>query len=137
MKKSLKLILISTFFALILSGCNQKEATPLCRVVTQVDIFCQHEDVQIHRHYTDSQKMKYVLLYLRHLKPKGIPATDPEAVDADVYNITLQLSDGQKKVYRQKDHRYLRTETHPWQTIDPEQASGLYHLMRKIPSDQM
>lgn len=136
MKKFLKLIL-SVFSALILSGCSQKEAVPLCRVVTQVDIFCQHEDVQIRRHYTDSQKMEYVLLYLRHLKPKGIPATDPDTVDADVYNITLLLSDGNEKAYKQKDHRYLYTDTRSWRTIDPEQAAGLYQLMLKIPSDQM
>ena len=137
MKKICKLVFGLCFFVILLSGCTAKGTQPLCRVVTQVDISCQKEDVQIRRHYTDSQKMEYVLLYLRLLKPLGTPDTDPDQVDADVYEITVQLSDGEQKIYRQKDHRYLSQSGHPWKTIDPAQAAGLYQLMRQLPSDSL
>ena len=79
--------------------------------------------------------MEKFLLYLRLLKTEGTPIRDPETVDADVYNITVQLSDGRQKRYRQKDHRYWSCQTQPWQTIDPAQASELYRLMRNVPED--
>lgn len=136
MKKRWNWIWALCFWMLILSGCQQKEPPTACRVVTQVDIFCQHEDVQIRRHYTQPQKMEYVLLYLRLLEPQGVPQIDPEQVDADVYEITVKLSDGETKVYRQKDHRYFSEGTQPWQAIDPEQASLFYRLLGQIPSDE-
>ncbi len=136
MKKFTGLFLLFCFIALTFSGCGRnKTADPLCRVVTGVDIFCQHENVQIRRHYTDTQKMEWVLIYLRLLKPRSNPKTDPESIDADVYNITLHFSDSTKKTYRQKDHRYLSKDAGPWQTIDPGKAAGLYALMRYVPSD--
>lgn len=137
MKQIFKLFILFCFSAIIVSGCSANDAKqkPLCRVVTQVDISCQQEDVLIQRHYTDNQKMESVLLYLRLLKPLGKPETDPETVDADVYEVTVCLSDGQKRIYRQKGHRYLAKGISPWQAIDPEQAAGLYALMRQFPSD--
>lgn len=137
MKKQIKLFMLICFSVITLSGCrkNNADPDPLCRVVTQVDIFCQHEDVQIRRHYTDTQKMEWVLLYLRLLKPRGRPETDPDSIDADIYEITLHFSDSTRRVYRQKDHRYLAKDAHPWQRIDPGQAAGLYALMRHVPSD--
>ena len=135
MKKLCKLFILLCFCSTILSGCRKNETKPLCRTVTAVDISCQQEDVLIQRHYTDSRKMEYVLLYLRLLEPIGTPDTDPDEVDADVYRITLQLSDGEEKIYRQKDHRYLSAGSQPWKSISPAQAAGLYQLMRSVPSD--
>jgi hypothetical protein len=89
----------------------------------------------IQRHYTDSQKMEYVLLYLRLLKPFGKPDTDPDQLDKDVYQITVHLSDGDRRIYRQKAHKYFSWDSRPWQKIDPAQASGLYALMEHLPSD--
>lgn len=136
MKKQRMLSWMLCFWMLLFCGCGKETVPPACRVVTQVDIFCQHEDVQIRRHYTQPQKMEYVLLYLRLLKPQGMPQIDPEQVDADVYEITVKLSDGEVKRYRQKDHRYFSEGSLPWQTIDPEQASQFYRLLGKIPSDE-
>ncbi|MBR4863784.1 MAG: hypothetical protein IKU07_04345 [Oscillospiraceae bacterium] len=135
MKKIFCFSLLSAICIFLLSGCASKNTAPIVRVVTGVEITCQHKDVQIRRAYTDMQKMEYVLLYLRLLEPIGRPKTDPGAVSGDVYEITLQLSDGSKKVYKQKDHRYLAAGKAPWQEIAPEQAEGLYRLMRKIPDD--
>ena len=81
--------------------------------------------------------MGSVLIYLRLLKPFGKPEKDPDTVDADIYEITVQLSDGNKRVYRQKAHRYFSRGQQQWERIDPERAAGLYTLMRQLPSDAL
>lgn len=137
MKKAFKLFVLFCFSAVIMSGCgiDNTQPKPLTRVVTQVDISCKKENMLIQRHYTDSQKMEYVLLYLRLLKPFGKPDTDPDQLDKDVYEITVSLSDGTKRIYRQKAHKYFSWDSRPWQQISPAKASGLYALMQHLPSD--
>lgn len=137
MKKFIKLLILFCFSALILSGCNANDPkqAPLCRVVTQVDISCRKEHMLISRHYTDMKKMESVLLYLRLLDPQGRPDTDPGSLNKEVYQITVHLSDGKQRIYRQKAHRYFSRDNGSWRVIDPEKASGLYTLMRRLPSD--
>lgn len=137
MKKAIKLFILFCFSAVIMCGCgtNNTPAQPLCRVVTQVDISCRKEHMLIQRHYTDTEKMEYVLLYLRLLKPLGKPDTDPDALDKDVYEITVHLSDGNRRIYRQKAHKYFSWDSRPWEMINSAQASGLYALMEHLPSD--
>lgn len=134
MKKKINLFIVLSIAAFCMCGC-QGNQRPLCRVVTQVDIACDHEGIPIRRHYTDTEKMEAVLLHLRLLRPSGAPAIDPEALDADVYEITVSLSDGQQRIYQQKDHRYFRKGTSGWQCIAPERASRLYTLLRQYQSD--
>ena len=135
MKKISKLFLSFCFTLFIISGCGANHAPkPRCRVVTGVDITCRQEHMLIRRHYQDHEKMQSVLLYLRLLDPKGPPDTDPEKISSDVYEITVHLSDGNQQVYRQKAHRYFFRDAH-WVMIDPAQASQLYTLMRRLPSD--
>jgi len=122
-------------FSIWLFGCKTDSSAEISHMVTQIDISCQQEDVHIHRHYTDPEKMEKYLLYLRLLELGDTPSMDAEHVDADVYRITVLLSDGRQRIYRQKDHRYWSTQMRPWQTIDPAQAAGLYHLMRTVPGD--
>ena len=134
MKKK-KTILIATILIIAaMCGC-QNQRKPLCRVVTQVDIACDHAGIPIRRHYTDTEKIEAVLIYLRLLNPGGAPAKNPDEIDADVYEITVSLSDGQKKVYRQKDHRYFREAIGSWQSVAPDRAARLYTLMRHFESD--
>lgn len=134
MKKIAKLFLLFSLCSFLISGCKQeKSALPLCRVVTQIDIDCRQPDVQIHRHYTDSKKMQYVLIYLRLLEPRS--TTSMPAGANDIYNISIHFSDGSQRIYRQTAHRYLSRDNGPWKSIDPGSAAGLYTLMRKLPSD--
>lgn len=137
MKKGFKLFLLFCFSAVIMPGCgkNNPSAASLTRVVTQVDISCKQPHTFIERHYTDPGKMEYVLLYLRLLKPFGTAVADPEQIHHDVYRITVKLSDGTKRIYQQKAHRYFSKDARQWQMIDPAKAAGLYRLMEKIPSD--
>lgn len=137
MKKKFLLVFSMCFCLFLLPGCGKKAApkTPLCRVVTQVDIAGQEKDVQIYRHYTDEQKAQWVLIYLRTLKPSIRPQSPPENSKNSRYEITLTFSDGKQKVFRQAAHRYYAVEDRPWHAIDPAQASGLYALLRALPSD--
>ena len=116
-----------------LGGCG-KERT-LCRYVTRVDIHCDHEGLPIARSYTSEDKMGAVLMYLRLLEVGKTPVADPDTIPADVYEITLTLSNGQTRSFAQKDHRYFRKPASGWQMIPPEQASRLYALMRHFESD--
>lgn len=135
MKRTVLIFILFCFSSIIMSGCLANHSRPLTKVVTQVDISCQQEDVNISRHYTDTQKMEYVLLYLRLLKRKGKPDADPDTLDKDIYEITVRFSDGSNRVYRQKAHKYFSEGVGAWQLIDPAQAAGLYKLMEKLPSD--
>lgn len=137
MKRKWIFLLFICSLLLLFSGCERSEPSPGYRVVTQVDISCQQKDLRIERHYTQSQKMEYILLYLRLVKSLGSPATDPDTIDADVFQITVHLSDGSQKVYRQKDHRYFSRHNAPWQQMDPAHAAELYRLLREIPDDQV
>ena len=120
-----------------LPGCKGASSpNALCRVVTQVDITGREKDVSIHRRYTDTQKMQWVLIYLRTLKPGIKPQFPPEDALGETYEISLKFSDGSEKIYRQADHRFLSQDFHPWQSIAPGRAAGLYALMRAFPSDE-
>lgn len=134
MKRKFLVFLLLCGAVLCLWGCRSQQRI-LCRFVTQVDIACDHEGVPIRRHYTNTKKMEAVLLYLRLLRTGRPPAVDPDLVNADVYEITVTLSDGQKHVYAQKDHRYFRKGGTGWMNIPPEQAAGLYEVMRHYESD--
>lgn len=136
MKRLLIPFLLFCLFATLFTGCvTDTKSASLCAVVTEAEITCQHKDVQIHRYYTDTTKLQWVLLYLRLLRPMGRPEIDPDSVDADVYQISLGFSDGTRRIYRQKDHRYLSVDFAPWKKIDSGTAAGLYTILRKVPSD--
>ena len=137
MKKFKKLFIIVSFSAFIISGFTSADTkpAPLCQVVTQVDISCRKEHMLISRHYTDMKKMEAVLLYLRLLDPQWQPGSSTTPLNKDVYAITVHLSDGRQRVYRQKAHRYFSRDSGSWKIIDPEKASRLYALMRHLPSD--
>ncbi len=136
MKKMAKLLLAFFFAAVILWGCGKTaENDPLCAVVTGVDISFQYKDTLLRRHYTDEQKMRSVLLYLRLLKPLGNANNETVPPEEDIYEIVVHLSDGSVKHYRQVKHRYLSRPDRPWVRIDPSQAAQLYRLMRHLPSD--
>ena len=132
MRRNICIILL-LFLTVFLCGCQRKRIQ--CRYVTQVDIHCDHEGTPIVRSYTTEDKMGAVLMYLRLLQFSGAPSLDPDTVPADVYQISVTLSDGSRRVYSQKDHRYFRKPTSGWQNISPVQAAELYALMRHFESD--
>lgn len=137
MKKKILACVLLCFFFVIFPGCSRKSGleTPLCRVVTQVEITGREKDVQFYRKYTDEEKTKWLLLYLNAVDPDIRPAAPPTEPLRSHYQITLTFSDGKHKTFQQAAHRFFRDENRPWQSISPDQASGLYALLRTLPSD--
>ena len=137
MKKKIFACIFLCFFCAVLPGCGKKAAqkTPLCRVVTQVEITGQEKDVQFYRKYTSEEKTKWLLLYLNAVDPDIRPAAPPTEPLRSHYQITLTFSDGKHKIFQQVAHRFFREESRPWRSFSPAQASGLYTLLRKLPSD--
>lgn len=134
MSKTFKIWILSVICFFCLSGCGKKTVSAY-RAVTAVDISFRYEDMLLTRHYTQSDKMESVLLYLRLLKPlqKDVVAPDPDS--QDVYDITVRFSDGTSRHYQQKAHRFVCRRENVWEQIDPAQAAQLYALMRHYPSD--
>ena len=134
--KSLIKFLSPVLLVLFLLGCQKNtQPRPLCRVVTQVDILCQSDSQPLQRCYTDENKMRAVLLYLRLLRIGKPPEINPDTVSADVYLITVSLSDGTQKTYTLKDHQYFKKGTEGWLSIPPTQAADLYRLIWFYDSD--
>lgn len=126
-------------FLLFLPGCcrilYQQDATGY-RVVSQVDITYQNENLRAHRQFLQQDKIQQILTYLRLLDPYGVPLGDPEEVTGREYEIQVLYSDGSRRVYHQRADRYFRTEGGPWKRIDPQKALLLGGLFGMMPSDR-
>ncbi len=122
---------------IFLSGCKAKEPAsedPLV-YVTQVSVDYEYRLSHLRRSYTDSDKMDVFLYYLYNLSPHGEPDEDPEQIRGDSCRITLTLSDGTQRVYRQIGSQYLSVDCQPWQKISQGKGSVLFHLVNHIQSD--
>ena len=119
---------------LCLCGCS-KQQRPACNVVTQIDITCTYDDQQLQRCYTDSEKMRAVLLYMRLLRNGKTADTAAQPTPAADFQITVSMSDGTKRFYNQKDYRFFQKNNGSWQHIPPEQAMELYRLIHFYDSD--
>ena len=124
---------------LTLVGCCriywQEEAKPY-RVITQVRIVYENENLQTRRDFYDEENIRHILDYLRYVDPYGIPKEDPESVQGRIYYITLIYSDGSERLYEQRADQYLRIDGGNWKRIDPQRALYLGGLFSMMPSDQ-
>ena len=135
MKRIGALLFLFCFCIFILPGCSNVDTPPsLCRVVTQIDITYTYKDGLLRRHYTDHDKMKAVLLYVRLMKPLHPATIDPDTPEADC-EIVLSLSDGKKRIYKQKAHRYISKDGSAWKTLNADYGLQLYKLIYFVPSD--
>ena len=127
--------------AVLLGGCSRLGAVsteyPSCQVITQIDVFYENGPIQLHRHYTASEKMRAVLNYLRWIDPYGAPDTDPETATGSSFRIVLTYSDGCEKNYLQKADRYLMEDGKGWATIDPDRAQTLSRILGQMHSDEI
>ncbi len=138
MGKILKFAAAAVCGCLFLCACKSQPAAvqdPLA-LVTAVDVSYTYRQVQLHRTYTSSDKMDVILYYLYDLEPYGRPDEDPEQIRDDCCRITVRLSDGRSRIYRQQGSRYLSVDSRPWQKISPTKAAVLHHLLRHIESDR-
>ncbi|MBR2309831.1 MAG: hypothetical protein IKA47_04780 [Oscillospiraceae bacterium] len=111
----------------------QAKSTP-SRYVTRIDISGFHNGTVLQRSYTGEEKMRSVLMYLRLLQT-GEPIGSPESTPTDIYEVTVNLSSGEKRNYSLVDHRYFRKNSSGWESISADQAARLYSLMRFFESD--
>ena len=132
-KKTIPFLLLCFLF----SGCrdNTDHTEPALVYVTEISIDYQYRQSHLRRHYTDSDKMDVILYYLYDLSPHGQPEEDPEQIQGDSRKITLTLSNGQTRIYRQIGSQYLSVDFHPWQKISQKKAGVLFHLVNHIESD--
>lgn len=125
------------FFAVcLLTGCTRQLPAPTAyRVVSQIHI--QYENQQLHRrwHLHSDEKMGAVLTCLRLLDPYGTPPEDPETAQGSDLSIDIVYSDGSRKRYRQRSERYLQVDDGPWKCIDRDAALQLCALLGVLTSD--
>lgn len=129
------LFLIISF--LISAGCTAAQSKPTeeYRIVTQIDVMYHKKPIVSEGSFTDPEKMQKILYYLRKISPYGTPSDDPEQVQSSDFYITLCYSDNTKKVYQQRDDRFMRVDGGPWKRIDPKRAVMLSRILGTLDSD--
>ena len=120
---------------LMMCGCGKNHTKPVTDVVTGIHILTARDGQLLGRRYNTPEKMRPVLLYLRLLKHGQLQAPIPEPVGEDIFLITVELSNGQKRYYRQAKHRYFSFDGGPWRSIEPDSAAMLYGILRELPDD--
>ena len=130
-----KLFVFLALFPIILCSCGKKNSLVTPNYVTGVDIICSQNGKNFSIKYQDNEKVEAVLLYLRLLEPRQLPGNIPQPDDPSLYEIRVHLSNGETRLYKQVDHRFFWQDKAGWKGIPPEQASGLYALLRHYPTD--
>ena len=134
MKRSFAMIIL---LSLLLTGCSDiNDETPgQPNLVTGISAVYRKGAMELTRNYSNQEKVRSVLNYLRHLRTYGTPETDPDAAEGSRIQITLTFSDGSQKIYDQWADQYLRSDGGPWQLISTEQGQDLYLLLGMMESD--
>ena len=128
------LFILSLCLLITLSGCGSKKPAESSRVVTKIDITCTQNDVQHLLAYRQPKKIEAVLNYLRCVKYRGKPESNPEDLPGELYEITITNSDGTNRIYRQKENAYLY-RSGSWEKIDPNWGNYLFLLLKLMPGD--
>lgn len=135
MGKSVKYLMLPVLLLLCLPGAMARRQGPSLPVVDRVEVDCRQGAVHQLRRYTSGDKMSWVLNFMRLQENLGKPEEDPEAAPGDVYIVTVHLSDGRERIYRQRADRYLQKDGKPWQKIDPAWGGNFYYLLQTLPAD--
>lgn len=130
----MKKFLCLAFVCLFLCGCTRPEAPHQIKWVTRITADYQKGVIQLHRDYTNDEKIRTVLDYFRSLSPYGNEATVPQ--DGLYAQVTVYYSDGSQKVYEQQNDAFLRQNGGIWQNIDPEKGMELGLLLAMTESDE-
>ena len=103
---------------------------------TKIEVTCRLPGQTLKRTYTQENKMRAVLTYLRLLEPGGYAPIDPETTRTENNVITVILSDGSRRVYRQTGTEFLQKDHHPWQRIRGISPKRLYLLIHALGADE-
>ena len=134
MKYLLALVLVITT---IFSGCQQVDpnAPTSPRLVVEVRAEYEGENIRLQRRYTDDEKVRAILDYIRSLDPYG-SVEESNIVVTDRAWIELTYSDGTTKRYHQFGAQYLRCGNGKWQNITKERGMELPVLLGMMESDK-
>ncbi len=137
MKRFWKIMTIYLAFGFLFSGCgsSQREAPKELNLVTGIEVSYDHQQIHLQRSYTSTDKMDTVLFYLYTLSPYGRVQVDPECITDESCKITVIMTDGQTRTYRQRGQEYLSVDCRPWQKIDPKKAEKLFPILLGMSSD--
>ena len=133
MKTKIGILILSVF--LLFSGCSGKESQTAFPLVTEITVHYENGPIHGQLHYTEDEKMRLILTYLRLLNPYGQPPENPEAADGTLFEIVLTHADGSHTTYQQKADQYLKTGQSPWLCIPPQKAVELSLLLGYLEED--
>lgn len=136
--KTIKIILVLCT-ALLLAGCTpggHSAQSPSCRLVEQIDVEFENGPIRVSRLYTDPEKMRRILNYLRLLSPSGLANENPDNRPGSHFRITLFHSDGCKRFYEQRADRFFSENNGPWMLINPQKAQELSLILGEMESDR-
>ena len=140
MKIHFKIFALPVLILFLFTGCASRSPQPTGtmahRAVTEVTVTYQNGAISAQRHYTNAEKMRRILNYLRIIDPYGVPNEDPETAEGSDFYIVLSYSDGSHKTYHQKSDRFLLEEGGQWQRIDPTKAEELSLILGEMESDE-
>ncbi len=136
MKKWAGLIIL---LAMILTGCTriEQQTAGAPRVVTGIEASFEGDTMTLHRSYSNSDKLRGVLTYLRCLEIYGIPDPDVTIPHSNRGRIIISFSDGSTKTYEQLNDQFLRQDDGPWHYINQEQAQEFSLLLKLMESDEI
>jgi len=129
------ILLLSLLFP---AGCAVQKAdisTDPYRLVTEIYVSYQQDGHPTEKNFTQANKMRAVLNYLRWIDPYGAPEEDPLTIPGSSIHIQLHYSDGSEKAYLQKADRFMMEDNHRWKKIDPEKAPILTQILNEMESD--
>jgi len=132
-----KVFAVLVMVSMLLNGCARQgeNSGSQPKLVTRITAVFDSGTIRLERSYTDSDKMRSVLTYLRCLKTYGTAQPQPGTAGDEHATITLHYSDGTTKIYDQQGSQYLRVSGGDWKAIKPEQAQELPLLLGLMESD--
>ncbi len=134
-----KWISMMVLLTALLSGCTQinREDAGIPRVVTRIEASFDSDTLMLRRTYSDSEKLRGVLTYLRCLTVYGKPEPEVVIPQTNRGKITISFSDGTTKTYEQQGDEFLRQDNGPWYYINQEQAQEFPLLLKLMESDEI
>lgn len=126
-----KLSFIFVLLAFLLPGKVHGAAED--HIVTRVRVDCAHQDVQLFRNYTDTEKVETILNFLRLCKFAGLPESAPPARPDSRSVFTVSLAGGGQRVYELLDGQYFSKDGSPWELVEP--PASILSLLQTLPGD--
>lgn len=121
----------------LLSGCGHTARDPMQpRTVTAITADYSSGTISLRRQYTDQEKLRSVLNYLRCLSATSASDLSPEQ-ETSVARIVLTYSDGSTKTYDQWGDQYLRIDGGPWLRIPADKGQEFPLLLGLMESDEI